>query len=40
MHFAPPITPTFKVKRPAIEKHYGGHFDTWAQARQPVIWQA
>src|SRR6202012_2365610 len=23
------ITPTFKVKRPVIEKHYGGHFDSW-----------
>jgi long-chain acyl-CoA synthetase len=33
------ITPTFKVKRPVIEKHYGEHFDRWAQARQPVIWQ-
>jgi long-chain acyl-CoA synthetase len=33
------ITPTFKVKRPAIEKHYGEHFESWAGLRQPVIWQ-
>jgi long-chain acyl-CoA synthetase len=33
------ITPTFKVKRPVIEKHYGPHFEHWAQRRQMVIWQ-
>ena len=33
------ITPTFKVKRPVIEKHYGEYFERWAQHRQPVIWQ-
>lgn len=33
------ITPTFKVKRPAIEKHYGENFERWAQSGQLVIWQ-
>jgi long-chain acyl-CoA synthetase len=33
------ITPTFKVKRPVIEKHYGEHFERWASHKQAVIWQ-
>ena len=33
------ITPTFKVKRPVIEKHYGEHFENWAGRRQAVVWQ-
>ena len=33
------ITPTFKVKRPVIEKHYGEHFEDWAARKQAVIWQ-
>lgn len=32
------ITPTFKVKRPVIEKHYGPSFEAWAGLRQPVVW--
>ena len=33
------ITPTFKVKRPVIEKHYGEYFEDWAARKQAVIWQ-
>ena len=33
------ITPTFKVKRPVIEKHYGEYFENWAGRRQAVVWQ-
>jgi long-chain acyl-CoA synthetase len=33
------ITPTFKVKRPVIEKHYGTRFESWARSGQPVVWQ-
>lgn len=33
------ITPTLKVKRPAIEAAYGRHFDTWAAAGREVVWQ-
>lgn len=33
------ITPTFKVKRPVIEKHYSAHFEGWAGRRQAVVWE-
>jgi len=33
------ITPTFKVKRPTIESHYGARFGDWAQRREAVVWQ-
>ena len=33
------ITPTFKVKRPVIEKHYGAQFETWARSGQAVVWE-
>jgi long-chain acyl-CoA synthetase len=33
------ITPTFKVKRPEIEKHYGAYFEDWAGRGEAVIWQ-
>jgi long-chain acyl-CoA synthetase len=33
------ITPTFKVKRPVIEKHYGEYFEHWAGRGEPVVWQ-
>jgi long-chain acyl-CoA synthetase len=32
------ITPTLKIKRAAIEQHYGPHFERWASLRQPVVW--
>jgi long-chain acyl-CoA synthetase len=32
------ITPTLKVKRNVVEKHYEPHFETWAKQRKPVIW--
>lgn len=32
------VTPTLKLKRNNIEKHYGPHFELWAAARQPVVW--
>jgi long-chain acyl-CoA synthetase len=32
------ITPTFKVKRPMIEKHYGPSFETWLGLKQAVVW--
>jgi long-chain acyl-CoA synthetase len=32
------ITPTLKVKRAAIESHYGAKFAGWAKARAGVIW--
>ncbi len=34
------ITPTMKVKRPVIEATYAKYFETWANARKPVIWQS
>lgn len=32
------ITPTLKVKRPAIEAAYAARFEGWAAAGTPVIW--
>lgn len=32
------ITPTLKVKRNVIEKHYGVRANRWAAARMPVVW--
>lgn len=32
------ITPTLKLKRNVLEKHYGPHFDKWAAVRKPVVW--
>jgi long-chain acyl-CoA synthetase len=32
------ITPTLKIKRSVVEKHYEPRFEAWAKARQPVIW--
>ncbi len=32
------VTPTLKLKRNVLEKHYGAHFDKWAAARKPVVW--
>ena len=34
------ITPTFKVKRNRIEEAYGGHYESWAADKRPVIWHA
>ncbi len=33
------ITPTLKVKRPAIEAAYGKQFEPWAASRKTVIWE-
>ncbi len=33
------ITPTLKVKRPAIESAYGPQFGAWAAKKQAVLWQ-
>jgi long-chain acyl-CoA synthetase len=32
------ITPTLKIKRSVLEKHYEPRFETWKKARQPVVW--
>jgi long-chain acyl-CoA synthetase len=32
------ITPTFKVKRPVVEKHYASQFERWAGLKQTVVW--
>ena len=34
------ITPTMKIKRAAIEKTYGPHFDSWYGANAPVLWES
>ena len=34
------ITPTLKVKRPAIEAAYARYFEAWSAARKPVLWHA
>jgi long-chain acyl-CoA synthetase len=34
------LTPTMKIKRSAIEQHYGGYFERWAAQRQPIVWHA
>jgi long-chain acyl-CoA synthetase len=31
------ITPTFKVKRNEVDKHYGGSYEAWADSREKVI---
>jgi len=33
------VTPTLKVKRNVVERHYEAYFETWAKARKPVVWQ-
>ncbi|NBQ88822.1 MAG: AMP-binding acetyl-CoA synthetase, partial [Betaproteobacteria bacterium] len=32
------VTPTLKLKRNILEKHYGPHFGAWAGARKMVVW--
>ena len=32
------VTPTLKLKRNVLEKHYAAHFEAWAKQRQPVVW--
>ena len=32
------VTPTLKIKRNVVEKHYGDHFETWSKARSKVVW--
>jgi long-chain acyl-CoA synthetase len=32
------VTPTFKLKRNVLEKHYASHFENWINERKSVIW--
>jgi long-chain acyl-CoA synthetase len=32
------VTPTLKIKRNVVEKHYAPYFEAWAKKRQPVVW--
>jgi len=32
------VTPTLKIKRNVVEKHYEPYFDAWAKARKAVVW--
>lgn len=32
------ITPTLKIKRPAVEAKYGGQFEQWVRCKKPVVW--
>ena len=32
------VTPTLKLKRNVLEKHYADHFERWAKVRKPVVW--
>ncbi len=32
------VTPTLKLKRNVLEKHYSDHFERWAKARKAVVW--
>ncbi len=32
------VTPTLKIKRNVVEKHYHDHFEKWAKARKTVVW--
>ena len=33
------LTPTMKIKRPALEDHYGPMFDGWYPSKQKVVWE-
>jgi long-chain acyl-CoA synthetase len=32
------VTPTLKIKRNVVEKHYQDYFEKWAKARKTVVW--
>jgi long-chain acyl-CoA synthetase len=32
------VTPTLKIKRNVVEKHYGDYFETWAKSKKKVVW--
>ena len=32
------VTPTFKIKRNVVEKHYEPFFEAWGKTRKPVLW--
>ena len=34
------VTPTLKIKRNVVEKHYGDHFENWAKTRSKVVWHS
>ena len=33
------VTPSMKVKRPAVEKKYGGRLDKWNESKEPILWE-
>ncbi len=33
------LTPTLKIKRREIEKHYAHHYNEWCQQKEVVVWQ-
>jgi len=32
------VTPTLKLKRNVLEKHYASHFERWAKQKRDVVW--
>lgn len=32
------VTPTLKLKRNVVEKHYEAYFEKWAKVRKSVVW--
>lgn len=34
------VTPTLKIKRNVVEKHYGDYFETWAKSKKKVVWHS
>jgi long-chain acyl-CoA synthetase len=32
------VTPTLKIKRNVVEKHYGDYFEIWAKSKKKVVW--
>jgi long-chain acyl-CoA synthetase len=32
------VTPTLKIKRNVVEKHYADYYETWGKSRKPVVW--
>jgi len=34
------VTPTMKIKRAAIEEHYGKRFQPWYDSGELVVWES